>query len=273
VGGGVDEMLEPVDCGSVLREGGIKQSGIHTREKKMANGRGRRGEGGGYDNEYETDDPRYGGPYERGRRPGMGGYQDYGQQRGEQFSGGGYATGSPYGQGEYARPQGAEDWRSGGERFARGLAGGPRRSTPYGSADSFYRGERGGYGYRQGDRDFWDKATDEVSSWFGDREAERRREMDQFRGHGPKGYIRSDERIREDVNDRLTDDGSLDATDIEVDVNDREVTLSGTVNSRFDKRRAEDLAESVSGVTHVQNNIRARQSGQFVPGTATMPVR
>jgi osmotically-inducible protein OsmY len=97
--------------------------------------------------------------------------------------------------------------------------------------------------------------------------------MDQYRGRGPKGYARSDDRIREDVNDRLTDDGSLDATDIEVDVNDREVTLSGTVNSRFDKRRAEDLAESVSGVTHVQNNIRVRQSGQFVPGAATMPVR
>jgi osmotically-inducible protein OsmY len=245
----------------------------------MANGRGRPGEGS-YDNEYETDDLRYGGSYERGRRPGMGGYQEHGQQRGEQFAGSGSYSGSrPYGEGDYARPGrqggGYDDWSAGG-RFSRGQSGYGDRPSGYGDrsagygAGRYYGGERD---YRERGRDFWDKASDEVSSWFGDEEAERRREMDQYRGRGPKGYARSDDRIREDVNDRLTDDGSLDATDIEVDVNDREVTLSGTVNSRFDKRRAEDLAESVSGVTHVQNNIRVRQSEQFVPGAATMPVR
>ena len=35
-----------------------------------------------------------------------------------------------------------------------------------------------------------------------------------------------------------------------------EVTLSGTVNRRDQRRRAEDIAESVSGVKHVQNNVR-----------------
>jgi osmotically-inducible protein OsmY len=111
-------------------------------------------------------------------------------------------------------------------------------------------------GYTEGGRDFWDKASDEVSSWFGDRDAERRREMDQHRGKGPKGYARSDERIKEDVNDRLTDDGRLDATNIDVEVTNREVTLTGHVYNRGDKRRAEDIAESVSGVSHVQNNLR-----------------
>ena len=79
------------------------------------------------------------------------------------------------------------------------------------------------------------------------------------RGRGPKGYQRSDERIREDVNDRLTDDPHIDASEIEVAVSNREVTLTGTVNSRFEKRHAEDLAESISGVTHVQNNLRVQQ--------------
>jgi hypothetical protein len=37
------------------------------------------------------------------------------------------------------------------------------------------------------------------------------------------------------------------------------VTLTGTVNSRSDKRRAEDVADRVSGVTNVQNNLRLRQ--------------
>ncbi len=84
------------------------------------------------------------------------------------------------------------------------------------------------------------------------------------RGRGPKGYSRSDERIRDDVNDRLTDDPHIDASDVEVTVQNREVTLSGTVNSRFEKRHAEDIAESVSGVTHVQNNLRVGQSAGTV---------
>ena len=107
-------------------------------------------------------------------------------------------------------------------------------------------------------RGFWDRASDEVSSWFGDDEARRRREMDEHRGRGPKGYTRSDERIREDVNDRLTDDGWLDASDIEVQVSSSEVTLTGEVKSREEKRRAEDIADAVSGVKHVQNNLRIK---------------
>ena len=75
-----------------------------------------------------------------------------------------------------------------------------------------------------------------------------------------RGYQRSDARILEDVNDRLTEDPHIDASEIEVRVENREVTLTGTVNSRFEKRHAEDLAESVSGVTHVQNNLRIQQA-------------
>jgi hypothetical protein len=83
------------------------------------------------------------------------------------------------------------------------------------------------------------------------------------RGRGPRGYARSAERIREDVSDRLTDDPFLDASDIEVRVSTSEVTLDGTVGSRADKRRAEDCAEQVAGVTHVQNNLRVRQRGRI----------
>ena len=70
-----------------------------------------------------------------------------------------------------------------------------------------------------------------MSSWFGDRDAQRRREQD-FRRRGPKGYKRSDERIQEDVNDRLADDPYVDASDIEVSVSGGEVNLSGTVEDR-----------------------------------------
>jgi hypothetical protein len=76
------------------------------------------------------------------------------------------------------------------------------------------------------------------------------------RGKGPKNYTRSDDRIREDVSDRLSDDPYLDASEIVVDVKTGEVTLSGHVESRQAKRRSEDCAEAVSGVKHVQNNLR-----------------
>jgi hypothetical protein len=84
----------------------------------------------------------------------------------------------------------------------------------------------------------------------------------QHAGRGPKGYKRSDERIREDVNERLTDHPELDASEIEVSVEDGIVTLSGTVDDRRDKRLAEDIAESVSGVQDVTNNIRVSQNAQ-----------
>jgi osmotically-inducible protein OsmY len=109
------------------------------------------------------------------------------------------------------------------------------------------------------ERGFWDRATDEVSSWFGDDDAQRRREIDEaqdHRGRGPKGYKRSDDRIREDLSDRLSDDRWLDASDIDVQVKDREVTLTGTVGSRAAKHRAEMIADNCSGVVDVQNNLR-----------------
>ena len=44
--------------------------------------------------------------------------------------------------------------------------------------------------------------------------------------------------------------------ELEVRVSDGEVTLAGHVNSRGEKRRVEDVAEGVSGVKNVQNNLR-----------------
>jgi len=91
---------------------------------------------------------------------------------------------------------------------------------------------------------------------------------DDHRGRGPRNYQRSDDRIREDVNERLGDDVRVDASEIEVAVQNREVTLTGTVRDRNEKRWAEDIAESVSGVAHVQNNLRVGQrQGAHATGT------
>ncbi|ACP23691.1 hypothetical protein NGR_b22460 (plasmid) [Sinorhizobium fredii NGR234] len=86
-------------------------------------------------------------------------------------------------------------------------------------------------------------------------------EVGRFRGKGPRGYKRPDARIEEDVNERLTEDPRLDASDIEVSVSGGEVTLAGFVSSRRDRRRAEDCSEGVSGVSYVQNNLRVRTAG------------
>lgn len=138
-------------------------------------------------------------------------------------------------------------------------------------------GQAGSHGQQYGRGQF-------NSFWYEDEEAERRREFDRrlneidgsrrfidedrredygstqwpisYRGKGPKAYKRSDDRIKEDVSDRLTDDYRLDASNIEVNVLNAEVTLSGLVDSRESKRRAEDITEMVSGVKHVQNNLR-----------------
>jgi len=79
-------------------------------------------------------------------------------------------------------------------------------------------------------------------------------------GKGPKGYMRSDARILEDVSDRLSDDDEVDASDITVTVSDAEVRLEGTVSDRHSKHRAEDIAESVSGVRDVSNHLRTRKT-------------
>ena len=199
--------------------------------------------------------------------------------------------------------------------------------------ESYYGGE---YRRRRGDgedRGFFERAGDEVRSWFGDEDAHRRRERDerdesrgwggpsrewsasardedmrggrwQYRdlgyrephwtsppqryggpswtresgyghegregglfggphaGRGPRGYTRSDDRIREDVCDRLCEHGFVDASDVEVRVASGEVTLLGSVRSRQEKRVAEDIAEQVSGVRQLHNELRVNEAGQ-----------
>lgn len=87
------------------------------------------------------------------------------------------------------------------------------------------------------------------------------------RGKGPKNYSRSIETIKEDASDRLADDSLVDASNIDLQVKDGELILCGTVETRFEKRRAENLVENVSGVKNVQNNLRIKRTKATVPHT------
>ena len=148
---------------------------------------------------------------------------------------------------------------AGRQRYSEGRFGVPRD-----------RGERWEQRGREAGRDtgdFFRRAGERVASWFGGGEREREREQEwrgggrDFRGMGPKGYKRNDERISDEVHERLTDDPYVDASNINISVSAGEVTLSGTVENREAKHRAERCIEDVSGVSHVQNNLRVERGG------------
>ena len=116
----------------------------------------------------------------------------------------------------------------------------PRNETGYGDA----RPPESGWGWSP-------------SRGGGERGAsgERYERRPDFIGKGPKGYLRSDERVREHVCERLSE-GYLDASAIEVAVEQGVVVLTGTVSDKRAKRIAEDLAEACPGVTEVDNRLR-----------------
>lgn len=77
-----------------------------------------------------------------------------------------------------------------------------------------------------------------------------------YTGIGPNGYVRSDERIADEINDRLTLHGEIDAREIQVQVKNGEVLLQGVVENRTAKRLAEEVADSVVGAKEVRDELR-----------------
>ena len=86
------------------------------------------------------------------------------------------------------------------------------------------------------------------------------------RGRGPRNVTRSDERIADDLIQRLTRDDEIDASEVLVAVENGEVTLTGEVPERRMKHLAEDLASAVQGVRNVHNRVQVdRGSRSFGP--------
>jgi hypothetical protein len=82
---------------------------------------------------------------------------------------------------------------------------------------------------------------------------------DQLRHAGkrqPKGYVRPDVRIYEDVCEALSNRTDLDVSEIEVTVDKGMVTLAGSVTSRRAKLMAEALLDDVRGIVDVDNRLR-----------------
>lgn len=74
----------------------------------------------------------------------------------------------------------------------------------------------------------------------------------------PKGYKRSDERLLEDVCERLSHSG-LDVSDVSVSVEQGAVSLEGTVSSRRVKHAVEDCVDDCLGVEDIHNRIRVNR--------------
>jgi osmotically-inducible protein OsmY len=79
-----------------------------------------------------------------------------------------------------------------------------------------------------------------------------------YRRRLPRNYKRSDQRILEEINDRLIEDPFVDASEIEVMLDQHEVTLTGTVDNRITKRRVEDIVEFIPGIKNVENKLRTK---------------
>jgi len=215
--------------------------------------------------------------YRRGRM-----YDDDDQERrfGEQSS-----YGRDYGyqrdDDEWFNREGREGWRRDNSRQQNyGQSRFDRERSMYGQSDY---GRRQNYGRDAGDYDregYGQSRFDRERSMYGQPDDGRRQNYGQARyggqpttwtytevwlipgpqtGRGPRGYQRSDERIKEEVCERLTQHGDLDARDIEVNVDNGEVTLRGMVDSREAKRMAEDAAEGVSGAKDIHNQLRIKQ--------------
>lgn len=77
---------------------------------------------------------------------------------------------------------------------------------------------------------------------------------------GPKGYKRPDERVHEDVCERLAMNRYVDVSDVSVEVTNGVVMLEGTVQARREKYMIEEIAEAVFGVNEVENRLRVQRN-------------
>lgn len=198
------------------------------------------------DDDLDLDDERNRSP--RGRHA-----QDRGHERGEPRGSYGAGNAGPWGsQGSYRQDS------EGG--WGRQVTEGDTYSGSYGNRSRGGNGgvrEPGNGGSWGGQADARDSRDPRGSHDFSGGRSQAR---GPHSGKGPKGYQRSDERLKEEISDRLTDDGEIDASEIEVDVEKGVVTLRGTIDSRDLKWRIESLCDGVSGVQDVQNQLRVQRS-------------
>jgi hypothetical protein len=277
--GGSQQMLPPTQGGGRYSSGGY---GSQQREFGTSYGQasgyegGRRGmsseHGGGLEGswlgsdraDFAGDGPRSGRGYggESAAPYGSDRGQDYGSQAyGSQWSGSqGYAS---QGQGGGWRNQGygGRQGYGGGQDFGGGgMGGAQRRGSEFGRSGGDY-GAGGGGAYGSGMPGEHAGQNYERGGWSGSGPGGQQYGLGaDHRGRGPKGYTRSDDRLREDICERLTDDPHIDASDIQVEVDKGVVSLSGNVGDRWMKYHVEDVVDRCAGVKDIRNQLGTHRS-------------
>ena len=148
-------------------------------------------------------------------------------------------------------------------RWGGGSATRPRDFRDYGRGD--YRGNvgPGGFGYAESNYGptRYREAHGRTGHEPGDAAQEMERERRSHAGRGPRDYRRSDERVRELICERLTDDPHVDASEVTVEVRGGVITLSGSVPDRRMKHRIEDIAADLAREDDdVRNEVRVAAS-------------
>lgn len=77
-----------------------------------------------------------------------------------------------------------------------------------------------------------------------------------YSGLSPRGYVRSDERIREEICEELTRSSDIDPRRMTVAVEAGEVSLEGTVEDALSRSLVEEIAGRCAGVKRVHNRLR-----------------
>jgi hypothetical protein len=114
----------------------------------------------------------------------------------------------------------------------------------------YTHGNPGGVGYGYGEASYGVADAGPDAGPDGEQGVQRRPRI------WPKGYQRPDERIQEEVIERLNGARDIDLAQITLDVAAGVVTLGGTVPDRRAKRMVEDLVDQVDGVREVLNQLR-----------------
>ena len=197
--------------------------------------------------------------------------RDWDEQSGQRGSSG-YSGGGESEQSGWRRDMDEDRWGQGGYGQSQY---GQREQGGYGQSQYGQR-EQGGYGgssRQQYGRQFESQSFDQpyppgFQSDFGSSQRSRSGfgsegygESGAHRGKGPKGYTRSDERLKEVICEKLTDDPMIDASEINIEVTGQTVKLTGTVDDRSTKYEVEELVERCGGVKDIDNQLRVRSQG------------
>jgi osmotically-inducible protein OsmY len=217
---------------------------------------GQRGYGSAGQGNYGQRQGGYGQGGQGGYGPGTFGQGSYGQGN---YGQGRYGQGN-YGQDSYGQDSSGQD-SSGQDSYGQGHGRYGRHEQSWGSG-SYGMGQgrygQGGYG---AEREGLGQGHGYGQGAYSGSQRVRR---------GPKGYKRSDERLKEDISERLMNSVHIDAAEVSVEVQNGKVTLEGSVPERRMKHQIEDLVDNCPGVQDIDNRVRvARGESESESGTAS----